>query len=70
LISPKNPIVRQVTDFFSQQHAEKNMEFPDALTAEKIRMDTALAYDSGLLNNGNWILAIDNGYFYCSSPYG
>jgi hypothetical protein len=51
LISPKNPIVRQVTDFFSQQHAEKNMEFPEALTAEKIRMDTALAYDAGLLNN-------------------
>lgn len=49
LITPKNPIVRQVTEFFRQQHMTKGMEFPESLLAEKIRMDTALAYDAGKL---------------------
>lgn len=46
LIDPKSDLVQKVTTFFEYSY-DKNKSFPDKLKAENLRVDTALAYDSG-----------------------
>lgn len=54
LVNPENPLVKQTTEFFEQMHNEKlanglaeENSFPEGLTAEKLKLETALAYDAG-----------------------
>lgn len=63
LINPENPMVVQATQFFRSQHNSKTYndphamvsfvpnpdvsDFPEGLTAEKLKVETALAYDAG-----------------------